>query len=223
MYDGIELSGKNWIMDALKITLICSGLSGNPITIESQTNFTIRTTNKDNNAISELFLGDNRLESLSDNFEIYTTDDLLLLAVNRNEIVFGGAESLSIDDQSGGSIFHGYVDSEQISSTVGKGVTFESPTKSIGCIGEHDLKIKSLGGGIVAKAYNELKLLTDESIILNATNIRIPMIGKSIGDNSFLVNYAAGIHQICSCENGRLYLLSPHLTCNIGSLPNTCD
>ncbi|XP_035211717.1 delta-sarcoglycan-like isoform X2 [Stegodyphus dumicola] len=207
--DGLRLEGQSVFLKSLYAAKIRSR-QDQPITFESSRNITINTRNSKGKITSRLNLGDGRLEAVANMFTIKRPNGDILLNVDGNEVIMA-ADKMRVTGK-GGVNFRGSIQTPTIKSEPRKQLRLESPTRKLRVQAPEGIGLESRAGGISASCLKDLKLQSKEGrIMLDSKQVLFRNL-RTVLPTSNGRPYR-GIYEMCSCENGRLFLSSPEGHC----------
>ncbi|RZF44382.1 hypothetical protein LSTR_LSTR007957 [Laodelphax striatellus] len=205
--EGIQLSGKAYVLDTLLASSIRSRL-GQALSLETSHNLTVQTRDRLGHISSMLYVGPDKVECLAPGFKVSDPHGRTLFSADKNEVVVG-ADVLKVTGF-GGAVFDGSVQTPLIRARPGSDLTLESATRTLQIQAPAGVTIDSRAGDITASCLSDLKLESiDGAIKLEAGSVLLPGLktasttqrsggGRNQVDGS--------IYQLCVCGNGKLFL-----------------
>ncbi|XP_026479845.1 delta-sarcoglycan-like [Ctenocephalides felis] len=217
---GLHLTGKAYVMGPLTASSIRSK-PGQPLTVESTTNFTINTRDANGMLKNRMYLGDDKLEVWASSFIVMDHRGVPLFSANPKEVIVG-SDTLHAAGE-GGAHFTGSIQTPAVKSEPGHNLRLESSTRSIeirspkGVIIESrasDLKFESLSDLAIHSVAGKIRL---ESPDVRIPNIRTATPSQPTSHRRQEDDRTGGrwhqVYQLCACANGRLFLAQPHGLC----------
>lgn len=207
--DGLRLEGQSVFLNTLYAAEIRSR-QDQSLKFESSKNITINTRNKKGHVTSKLHIGNGRLEAVTKQFTIRNRNGDILLSVDDKEILTA-ADKMRVTGK-GGVTFQGSIQTPTIKSEPSEKLRLESPTRRLKVKAPEGIGIESKTGDISATCMNDLKLKSKEGTIwLDSEKVLFPNL-RTVFPTNRGRSYQ-GIYEMCSCENGRLFLSLPDGHC----------
>lgn len=206
---GIRLEGQSSFLRTLYAAEILSR-QDQPLNIESSRNITIHTRNSKGVVTNRLYIGEGRVESITNQFTIQRPYGDVLLRVNDEEVVMS-AKKMKVTGE-GGVTFAGSVQTPIVRSEPPEQLRLESPTRTLKVNAPQGIGIESRAGDIKAFCLKDFILESREGTIwLDSEKLQFHNLKTALPTNRG--RSYPGIYQMCACENGRLFLSSPDGLC----------
>ncbi|XP_054258165.1 gamma-sarcoglycan-like isoform X1 [Macrosteles quadrilineatus] len=206
---GVQFTAKSYVRDLL----ITSGLKtreGQPMTVRSVKNLTLRTTDRLGFSTSTIELGGSVLDINSHNFTVSDPRGKTLFNVNPDSVSLF-THLLAISGE-GGAVLKGDLLTPVVSADVRSNLVLESVMKSVEVGTPAGISIESRAGDIQVSSNLDINLQTDEgSIKLESSNVLFPGLHRHHHKHSYRSDK---IYQLCVCENGQLFLGEADAFCN---------
>lgn len=197
--EGLKLEGEAEFLRPLYVKEIKA--YDQTLHIESAKGVKIQAREGDGKQGGILYLGDNKLQAVCEAFEVLDKHGRLRLNITENAIVVG------VDEMKypGKAVVESCIHTPTVVSQKDKSLTVSSENSSVHIVGDQGIFIKSSNGDVEIKSYNQIILKSDQGgIYLDAENLFIKNIvvsNATAGGTS-----KEGVHQLCMCDNGRLFL-----------------
>lgn len=212
--DGLRLEGQSVFLKTLYASQIHSR-QDQSIKFESLRNITINTRNPKGRISSRLVLGDGKLEVLTKQFTIRKPSGDILLNVDEEEVILA-ADRMRVSGNAGVT-FQGSIQTPIVKSEPSQKLRLESPTRTLRLNAPEGIGIESRAGDISATCLKDFTLQSREGSIWFDSEKVIFKNLKTVLPTSRGQSYS-GIFEMCSCENGRLFLSSPERHCQADEL-----
>ncbi|XP_054279365.1 gamma-sarcoglycan-like [Macrosteles quadrilineatus] len=206
---GVQFTAKTYVEDLL----ITSGLKtreGQPMTVRSVKNLTLRTTDRLGFSTSSIKLGGSVLDINSHNFTVSDPRGKTLFNVNPDSVSLF-THLLSISGE-GGAVLEGSLQTPVVSADVRSNLVLESIMKDLHVVAPAGISIESRAGDIQLSSHRDITLQTvDGAIKLESSNVLLPGLHRHHHKHS---HRGDKIYQLCVCENGQLFLGEADAFCN---------
>ncbi|CAM1292318.1 SGCD (predicted) [Pycnogonum litorale] len=213
--EGVRLEGESEFLKSLYASKIESRKE-EALSVESANNLTLRARNRDGDVTNTMFLGQSIFETTADRFTVKNKYEELLFQADDNEITIA-TDTVRLTGP-GGAVFDGSIQTPIVKSGPFQQLRLESPTRKIKLSAPEGVSIVSRVGDITASCLYDLYLQsTDGSISLNSAKIEMKNVPVVEARRHNEGHFQRGIFQLCSCENGRLFLSHPEDRCQADS------
>lgn len=207
--NGLRLEGESQFLHALYAAEVHSRTE-QPLKLESSRNVTINARNKEGKITNRLYIGHNTVESLAEEFTVKNSRGEILFHADDKEVMVA-AKRLRVTG-SGGVRFEGSVQTPFIHAEPFQQLRLESPTRTLQVKAPEGIGVESRAGDISASCLKDLTLQSKEGTIwLDSERVELKNL-KTAFPSTRGRSYP-GIYQLCACENGRLFLAPPEISC----------
>ncbi|KAL5012060.1 hypothetical protein ScPMuIL_010611 [Solemya velum] len=178
--------------------------------IESDKNININARDGLKNVTNSFIIGDRKILSYSESFQVMDKEGNMRLLVNEDEMLLGVDEMTC----SNKAIFNGSIETPAVRGPISKSLSIESQTSSIHISGHDSVVIKSPAGDTQIHSSDSIRFRSeDNKIILNSTNIYLKNVLEAT-PNTARRSRRSSVYQLCVCKSGQLYRADPGVSCS---------
>ncbi|XP_060517423.1 zeta-sarcoglycan-like [Cylas formicarius] len=213
MNQGLKLKGNSYIVDNLTANSIKSR-TGEPLSIKSNKDFMMRSRNANGILSNYMHLESDQFRVLAGKFKIVDHRKKVLFSVGTNG-VYIGTELLKVP---GEVIVDGSILTTLVTSERGEKLRLETSTRKLEVLGANCVNVDSRAGKLEAEAYDDFRCESrDGRVHLIADSIYVPHIPTARASIFPVSASVSTIHQICVCENGKLFTAPSHEECHMSN------
>ncbi|CAB3224955.1 unnamed protein product [Arctia plantaginis] len=212
--NGIQLEGQAWVVDNLVAARITSQL-GQPITLHSHRNFTVKVAEPDHIEHSKLFIKRDSIEFSGRVLNVRDARGESVFTAARDEVrVF--ADALAVDGP-GGLNVRSAVQVPHVHAPPASNLTLESLTRRLDLKAPQSIYLESRAGSIDITSHSNIKLNSIVGAIkFDASNIIINHLKEALPTDKPQKNLRnTKVFQLCACATGKLFLAAPEAPCAV--------
>ncbi|XP_072040440.1 zeta-sarcoglycan-like isoform X2 [Amphiura filiformis] len=206
--DGIKVDGEAEFLKSIYTAEIRSRRN-RALQLQSSQNITLNArSNGLGNVTSRFVVGNRNLVSHNERFIVYDTRDNMLFYADQNEVKIG-TEKLTFTGREG-AVFDSAIQTPSIIAESGQSLSIESLTGKLNIEAPEGIQLRGGAGQITASCLTGLNFQsTQGKILLDSPRIEL----KNLPTGSAGTSNSQGVFELCTCENGRLFLAPPESGC----------
>ncbi|XP_054707649.1 delta-sarcoglycan-like [Uloborus diversus] len=207
--EGIRLEGQSVFLKTLQAAKIRSR-QNQLLRFESFRNITINARNSKGQIVGKLNMGEGKLEVFTKQFLVRKANGEIVLRVD-NTGTNMSARKMRVTGKDG-ITFTGSIQTPVVKSESTDQLRLESPTRRLKVQAPQGISLESRTGDISATCLKNLELHSKQGVIqLDSKHILFKDLQTVLPTNRG--RSYQGIYEMCSCQNGRLFLSSPEDHC----------
>nr|XP_032832932.1 delta-sarcoglycan-like [Petromyzon marinus]XP_032832933.1 delta-sarcoglycan-like [Petromyzon marinus] len=203
---GLRLEGESEFLHPLYAKEIRSRLDS-ALLVQSARNVTINSRDQQGQVTGQMVVGPDSVEAKTKRFQVTSSSGKFLFSAEDSEVVVG-AERLRVLGAEG-ALFEHSIQTPQVRAEPFKHLRLESPTRALWLDAPQGVVVQADAGDVRASCRQDLTLESrDGAIVLDSETIRVPNLPRGGGGGPPGQGQRApeGVHELCACPGGKLYL-----------------